>query len=319
MTPRPAPRLLARRWTVLALFGVGLVSVAAWLAPLGWPFELFAHFRLQLAAAAIIVCSALALLRLPALAAVALLSALVHALPTLQNTRPASASTVCGAARFSVGAVNVQYSNHDHQRLLDWLVAYPADVVVLEEVTEKWASVLQSTHAQYPHQQVLPREDPYGIAILSRWPLESFAAVDLASDGLPSLLVTLRPDGELVQILGMHTRWPITPALKELRDAALQGAAGMVAGNSMRTVLVGDLNLTPYAPAFKQLLLDTSLQDAFADRVWRPTWRASLWPLALPIDHVLIPRAACIHAAQVGPDVGSDHRPVHVTVGWPRT
>lgn len=313
-----SPQLLVRRWTVLALFGVGLVSLAAWLAPLGWPFELFAHFRLQLAVAAVIVCIALALVRRPGLAAIALLFALVHALPTLQSARPATASTVCGATRFSVGAVNVQYVNHDHQRLLDWLVAHPADVVVLEEVTAEWAAVLQTTHAQYPYQQVLSREDPYGIAVLSRSPLESAAAVDLASDGLPSLLVTIRPGGELVQVLAMHTRWPITPALKELRDVALQRAAELIAGNPIPTILVGDLNLTPYAPAFKQLLLDANLQDAFADRVWRPTWRASLWPVALPIDHVLVPPAACVYEAEVGPDVGSDHRPVHVTLGWPR-
>jgi endonuclease/exonuclease/phosphatase (EEP) superfamily protein YafD len=314
-----SPQLVARRWTVLALCGVGLFSLAAWLAPLGWPFELFAHFRLQLAAAALIVCTALALVRRPGLAAVALLLALAHALPGLQSARPATASTVCAGTLFSVGTVNVQYTNRNHERLLDWLAARPADVVVLEEVTAAWAAVLPATHAQYQYREVLPREDPYGIAILSRWPLESVATVDLASDGLPSLLVTIRPNGDLVQVLAMHTRWPITPTLKHLRDVALQRAAGLVAGNSVRTVLVGDLNLTPYAPAFKQLLLAANLRDAFAGRLWRPTWRASLWPLALPIDHVLVPPTACIYAADVGPDVGSDHRPVHVTLGWPRT
>ena len=82
-------------------------------------------------------------------------------------------------------------------------------------------------------------------------------------------------------------------------------------------VLLGDLNLTPFAPAFARLLDESRLRDALADEVWRPTWLAGFWPLALPIDHVLVPRGSCVTAQEIGPYVGSDHRPVQVTLQLP--
>ena len=43
------------RIALLALACVALASAAAWLAPLGWPFELFVHFRPQYGVAAALV------------------------------------------------------------------------------------------------------------------------------------------------------------------------------------------------------------------------------------------------------------------------
>ena len=74
--------------------------------------------------------------------------------------------------------------------------------------------------------------------------------------------------------------------------------------------LLGDLNLTPYSPPFHRLLADGRLRDAMQGRGWQPTWRASFWPLALRIDHVLVSSGVCVEEATVGPAVGSDHRPV---------
>jgi hypothetical protein len=40
---------------MLTLAGLGVASLAAWLAPLGWPFELFVHFRPQYGVAAVLL------------------------------------------------------------------------------------------------------------------------------------------------------------------------------------------------------------------------------------------------------------------------
>ena len=44
-----------RSASTIALMALVLGSMAAWLARLGWPFELFAHFSWQLFAAAILL------------------------------------------------------------------------------------------------------------------------------------------------------------------------------------------------------------------------------------------------------------------------
>jgi endonuclease/exonuclease/phosphatase (EEP) superfamily protein YafD len=117
-------------------------------------------------------------------------------------------------------------------------------------------------------------------------------------------------------VIALHTHWPVLPDLFLARDAGLRLAAARARDATMPTLLAGDLNLTPYAPEFSRLEQASRLRDAFAGRPWRPTWQAGFWPLALPIDHVFVPEGVCVVDARIGPAVGSDHRPVIVTLQW---
>jgi endonuclease/exonuclease/phosphatase (EEP) superfamily protein YafD len=295
-----------------------LASCAAWLAPLGWPFELFAHFRWQLTAAGAVLFAMLLVQQRPLPAALAIALACAHLATVLRTVHGEPAGPACDSSTaFRVVTANVQYTNRDHGRFLDWLAANPADLVVVQEVTGSWSKALGAAVPPYPYRREVVREDAYGIAVLSSWPM-LVEPVDLAGDGMPSLLVTLQASDGPVRILALHTRWPITPALSALRDRSLDRAAGLVRADATRTLLVGDLNLSPYAPRFGRLLRKTSLRDALAAEFWRPTWHAEFWPLSLAIDHVLVPRSACISDIEFGPAIGSDHRPLAVSINWRR-
>ena len=305
------PRLVAAALVLLCV-----ASLAAAAASLGWPFELFAHFRVQYAAAALLLAGMLAWQRRLVLAAVALLLLLWHGLPLAQ--RAGTTAAACDGPSFTVVSANVRYRNLDRGRFVEWLRAHPADLIVVQEVTAEWAEALAS-QAEYPHRYLLTRPDPYGIGVLSRWPLKSVTPVDLAGDGLPSLTGVAVIAGRPIRFLGLHTHWPVLPALARARDVSLERTAELVRAESLPVVVLGDLNLTPDAPVFARLLEDSGLRDALAGPRWQPTWRAAFWPLALRIDHVLVGPGLCVDAAQVGPSIGSDHRPVVVrlSVGSP--
>ena len=302
---------------VLGLAGLALATVATWLARFGWPFELFAHFAPQLTIAAALIALASLFTGRVRWAGFAVLLLVAHALPWWRSVHDEPAAAACGTPDIRLVTANLAYRNRDHDAFLAWLEANPADVVVVQELTPAWADALERTRAGYPYRHLLARDDAYGVAVLSRWPLESVATLDLAQDGLPSLGFVVRAGTTRLRVLGMHTHWPLTPALQRMRDRSLELAARQVREQALPTVLAGDLNLTPYAPAFGRLLRASGLRDAFATRAWRATWTAGFWPLALPIDHVLLPAGACVRATTIGPDIGSDHRPVHVTFGWP--
>jgi len=291
------------------LAGVAFASVLALLAPLGWPFELFAHFRVQYAAAALLLAVLLGWQRRAVPTVLALVLAGWHALPGAQMLLAATPTTGCAGPVVTVAAANVLYSNSQREPLLDWLETRPADIVILQEVTEAWARDLAARTA-YPNQHLLPREDAYGIGVLSRWPLEAVSPVDLAGDGLPSITGVALVGTQRVRFLGMHTRWPVVPSLARLRDEALRGAADLAQASDLPMVMLGDLNVTPDSPAFERLLHSSALRDALAGRQWRPTWQADFWPLALRIDHILVSPGMCVEQASVGPPVGSDHLPV---------
>ena len=291
------------------LGGLGLATVLALLAPLGWPFELFAHFRVQYVAAALLLAPLLAWRRRAAATVLTLVLAGWHALPAAQSLLAAPPPPTCAGPALTVATANVQFSNQRRDLFRAWLDTQPADLVLLQEVTPAWASEI-AARSDYPYRHLRVRDDPYGIAVLSRWPLESVGSVDLAGDGLPSLAGVVNADGHRIRLLGLHTHWPITPRLARARDKALQGAADMARTSDLPVVLLGDLNLTPDSPAFDRLLETSGLRDVMQGRGWRPTWTASFWPLALRIDHILVSSGLCVDDAEVGRSIGADHRPV---------
>ena len=292
-----------------ALGALGAATLLALLAPLGWPFELFAHFRPQYAVAALLVALVLAGQRRAVAAGVAALLVAWNALPVVQRASADAPPASCEGPTFSVATVNLQYSNPQHDRLLAWLAGHPADVIVVQELTDVWAQALAGSGA-HPHRFLLTREDPYGIGVLSRWPLESAGAIDLAGDGLPSIAGIVDIEGRRVRLLGLHTHWPVLPEVARMRNATLGAAAGIARDSDLPVILLGDLNLTPDSPDFARLLDESTLRDVMSGRRWRPTWQAGFWPLALRIDHVLVSPEVCVEAVEVGPSIGSDHRPV---------
>jgi len=291
------------------LGGVALATACALLAPLGWPFELFSHFRVQYAAAALLLSVLLAWRRAAVPSVLALVLAAWHALPGIAARTGAAEAGDCAGPAITVATANVQFSNTRPEAFGAWLATQPAEFLVIQEVTEAWAREFEA-QAAYPHRHIVSREDPYGLALLSRWPMESVTLVDLAGDGLPSLAGIVDAGGRRIRFLALHTHWPLTPDLAAARDEALQGASALASAADLPVVLLGDLNLTPDSPAFDRLLDEAGLQDVMRGRGWHPTWLAGFWPLALRIDHVLVSSSLCVEQAEVGPPIGSDHRPV---------
>ena len=309
---------------VVGVVGLCAATAAALLAPLGWPFELFAHFRLQYLVVGALLAAAALLLRQRSLALVALVATALNGVTlggaTLGGGTPVSAAaldTECNGADLTVITANVEYVNHEHEALLRWLGQQSADVIMLEEVTEAWGRSIERLPG-YPFRAVRVREDPFGLALLSRRPLQSVEWLDFAGDDVPAISAQIEVDGQPVQILGMHTHSPVASERLRARDRELERAAERATYGGQSTVLLGDLNVSPDAPAFARLLADGHLRDALASGGWRPTWHADFWPLALRIDHVLVSPSLCIVSSEVGPEIGSDHRPVRVTLRLPQ-
>ncbi len=307
----PLSRLL-----LVALALLASASAMALAAALGWPFELFSHFRLQYAVIALLLALAFAGLRKPGWASAAVLLAAWHGAPMAQRAVAGAPPVACAGAPLDVVTANLNYTNHDLSGFTTWLDLHPADLVVVQEVTPAWAEALEALPG-YPHRSLLARSDAYGIGVLSRWPLDNLKSIDLAGDGHPSLAGDVLVEGRRVHLLAVHARWPVLPSLARSRDRALHRMAVLVRAQPGPTVVLGDLNLTPNSPAFGRLLSDGRLHDALAGPLWQPTWLAGFWPLALRIDHVLVSDGVCVEAGRVGDAIDSDHRPVTARLRLP--
>ncbi len=301
----------------LALYGLMLATGLAFFAAAGWPFELFVHFRVQYAVLATLLLAVFLMRKQKTGALISAGLAALHLWPAAGGMRVADASTACAGPPFTVATVNLYFRNDRRSETIRWLDAISADIVVLQEVTPGWATALGELE-HYAYARQLVRNDPFGIAVISRWPLTGLREVDLAGDGLPSLAGTVEIDGMPLYLLGMHTHTPLTAATARSRDAALEQGAALLRAAGGDTVATGDLNLTAFSPMFDDFMSTAGLRDAFEGVGWQPTWLAGFWPLALRIDHVLVSGGLCAEQVEVGPSLGSDHRPVIARLRFPQ-
>jgi endonuclease/exonuclease/phosphatase (EEP) superfamily protein YafD len=304
------------RLLLFTLVGLGLATLASTLAPLGWPFELFVHFRTQYGVAVVVLAAGLLFVRRPAAAALAALLAFAQFWPAAPRLQASEAAARCDGDPFTVVIANLAFDNEDRQSLLAWLARHPADLILLQELTPEWSTAFQSLPG-YPHRQQIARTDPYGIAVLSRWPLNELTARDFAGDGLPSLVGYVDAGHTRLHVAAVHTHWPLLPELMRKRNLVLDRLAAEVRADSGPAIIAGDFNLTPHSPVYRRLLDQSGLGETMPASDWRPTWRAGFWPLALRIDHVLVSPDVCVESAAVGPEFGSDHRPVRVRLRLP--
>jgi endonuclease/exonuclease/phosphatase (EEP) superfamily protein YafD len=109
----------------------------------------------------------------------------------------------------------------------------------------------------------------------------------------------------------------LLPELMSRRDLAVSRLAQEIRQHPGPWIAGGDFNLTPYSPVFRVLLEESGLQETRSRGAWAPSWLADFWPLAMRIDHVLVTRELCSEPSEVGPEIGSDHRPVRVRLHLP--
>ena len=108
---------------------------------------------------------------------------------------------------------------------------------------------------------------------------------------------------------------PVRSGTAELRNGQFVEIAALTAPLPNPRLLLGDLNATSWSPHFTDLVRDCRLRDARQGFGVQPTWPrfsgiARL--LQIPIDHTLVSDDVEVVARRVGPDLGSDHRPVEI-------
>ncbi len=123
----------------MLLVALGVATLLALAAGLGWPFELFVHFRIQYAVAGLLLAAAMLATGYPRASLFAILVAAFNALPVLQRAQAGQSGFACVGPRFTVVTANIQYGNDDRSRFLDWLKSNPSDLVVVQELTSAWA------------------------------------------------------------------------------------------------------------------------------------------------------------------------------------
>ncbi len=313
--PPPAPPSRRSLACDLAACGLAAVTLAGFAGGWHWLLDLTSHFRWYWLVAALawgvvagrrcgragIVCLTLAIA--------------ANAWAILPAWLPPSGGTD-GGESLELVSLNVFAHNADKDRTLAYLRRRGADVVVLVEIDAAWAEALESLAALYPHRVVEPREDLFGVAVLSQLPLESPRVEEFAA-GPPAIVTGVRRGERGCLLVAAHPPAPISAAWSARRDAQLEAIGDLAAADERPVIVAGDLNATPWSHGFRRLVAARGLRDSAAGRGLQATWNARHWAPRIPIDHVVVSPEIRVLARAVGPDVGSDHLPVEATLVVP--
>jgi endonuclease/exonuclease/phosphatase family metal-dependent hydrolase len=112
----------------------------------------------------------------------------------------------------------------------------------------------------------------------------------------------------------VHTSWPIGKGSSDRRNRQLERLAALSSATATPLVVVGDLNISPFSPHFRQLLADGKLKSAADGFGWQPTWPSFLLPAGIQIDHGLVNGAVSVQGFHRGGRDGSDHLPIVLDV-----
>jgi endonuclease/exonuclease/phosphatase (EEP) superfamily protein YafD len=299
---------------------VVLAMLPSWIGLLGtwhWALDLFSHFRWQYLIVSVLAVGLTAWRgpRLVLAFAVATLLLNGFLIGRLAWQPGISRDNLADDFKLTVLSVNVLTSNPDKQAVLDHVQQADADVVFVMEVNGEWLAALQVLKSKYPHHMEHPREDNFGLALFSRIPWKREETLWLGDSLVPTVEVELSHQGRELVVIGTHPLPPVGREYASHRDEQLRLLAAHVSKRKPPALIVGDLNATPWSNGMRIVTAGDGLAFRSLSPPWTPTWRAGSI-FAIPIDHALCTAPLVITERKAGPDVGSDHRPVRVTVGW---
>ncbi len=303
----------------IAMLGTLALSVATLFDEHHYYLELFSHFRLQYLAVSILLLAAFALLRWQSYALMAAAAIAVNAWLVVPWYLPVGeAPTEYEAdAAIVVMCANVLATNGNGNGFVALARRTDPDVLVALEVTPAWAEALAALDAYYPYRIVEPRADAHGIALYSKFPLESSAVVESVPRGFPDIVATAIVGGARLGIVGTHPSQPLGASNYGARNLHLDSLAALAATTPHPLIVVGDLNVTMWSVHYRRLEEKGGLVNARRGIGVVPTWPTFLLPAMIPIDHVLVSPDIRVVGFDTVADIGSDHLPIVATLMVP--
>lgn len=313
-----APGMNASRVKHLALLTFSLVVTGAvlvgFLAEWWWFADLVVQLRAQYAVAAAVLIGASLAMRSRAALLISLAGFLANAAALLPFALPVSNPAPRASAHqtWTFLSVNLLQGNREPARVVEYVRASGADIVVFQEVTQRWMVELAALHDAYPYQLSLPQKDSSGEAVFSRVAPVKWDVVRVTDRSISRSI--FQRDGQRIAIAGVHPDKPDKEWKTVKRREYLEAVAAWVTERTLAhdpVVVLGDFNGTPWSASVRRFASQTAMRNANQGVVFGATW--SVWqPHRLLIDQAFFSSEWTLLHREIGPHVGSDHRPLLV-------
>lgn len=301
------------------LTGVGGLVLLAftlmrWI-PGGWTVA--DHLRYGFLAAALVLSLAIIRIRNWWLLAPLLLSVLINGAMIVPTVMPAAMPAGAGqGGEVRLIHANVWVKNDDLTRLAAQVQEGDADIlVVIERFARNGPAWMTPFLSHLPHVAGCAEAD-CGSNVFSRWPVQRLGIVTSQwhdAEHIPSYMAVrvMRPDGPFTLVVAHFSQ----PFLVHEHAGQARWLAQRLRELPQPVILSGDFNAAPWSTA-----IQTIMRDGGVVRLSNtgPTWPTWVRPVGVPIDHVLAGPGVGARDVKILGDIGSDHRPVAITLLLPK-
>lgn len=294
-------------WTIVGLLLFSFLSPYLALA------DSVAHFRLHL----LMPLTIFTILRLTArrwrsvgIAAFVYVATLVSVYPSLpflgQGKLESDGKTL------KLMQLNIAFVNRRFDEVLAVVESEKPDVITLQEITRAAWPMLETLKRDYPTQLACRTNGVGNVVILSKWPNVPHNETTQCTDNNRFGWLRLNVGGKLISVASLHLYWPYPGSQPEQVATLLP----LIKDIPQPVLIGGDFNASPWSASVSKIA-EVSKTDLIAGLrlSFQLTIRSWSSPLVLPIDHVLAPQETKARAI-LGPNVGSDHRPVIATISY---
>lgn len=299
----------------LILLSLAFFTVFPSLFPDIWFVDLFAHFRVQYL---IILLLLLLLLfkfknRLfPFLLIISLLAWNIFYIIPLYFS-PLNTSEIIND-ELSILSINLLSSNSNYSEVVDLIKQKDPDIILLMELTPNWNSRLNDVFEQYQFNEREPRNDNFGIALLSKKEFTT-SIIYFENSSKPSIIANLKFNNKPLTVLATHPVPPISSEMFNSRNSQLKDIARKRHDFSDNFILIGDLNTSSFSTHFRELLTLGELTDSRNGFGISTTWPADFFLLRTTLDHCLLGGDLKVITQGTERNIGSDHLPIFLKIG----
>jgi len=298
---------------------LGLADRAGLEGTAGWVFDLASHWPKQLfilAFGAAFLAGVLKAWRAAGFASA--IAALNAALVLGVGGFALPAKPPADAVLIKVVSANIHRSWQALTAIVRMASEYDADVVSLYEAPEDLTDQKLSELFPDMPMMAMPSRTPMGRRLVKRSLLVARAGSADLIDATPSeytnsviIRFPLPAGGAQVQIITTHPPSPGMPNQMFDRNQQLARLAdGLILDKPF--VVMGDFNTTPWGRVFGAVPGTRA-----GDPRFEGSFPAGMGPLGLPIDHIGFGGGLTLVDYRVGPEIGSDHRPLFATFALP--
>ncbi|MEL6507307.1 MAG: endonuclease/exonuclease/phosphatase family protein [Pseudomonadota bacterium] len=295
-----------------------------------WPLPLLVHFLphvLWLGAGLAVLAL---LLKRPVNSAVAVGACLVCLVQiTAVGARPASIVSVAmqNVPTFRIAHANLLGREVALRRFAEQVGDQRPHIIALTELPDSdGARLAKSTFEDYPYTRLSEANRASRTLLLSKYPFTERRAPrrshPYAAEALINLPGTETRSPQIIRIITIHPDAPLTPQRTRNRNRVINEIFTSIdvrAENALPTLIIGDLNATPWSNALRQMAHQSGLERLTSLNILEQmsgTWVSTVPGIGIPIDHAYATPDLSATRYQISSATGSDHFPILLEIAF---